>query len=130
MSCASWSRLNDLERRIEALEDWRGDCYDTGTDFWPPEKALAGREKALAEREKALAEREKALAEREDTYERAVAAKPPPCAHPKDAWLTDRAGDVRYAQFILAGWTDALLEQHGYMEVPKWSYLCRPSAPG
>ena len=105
MGCANWGRLNDLERRIDALEDQRGDCGNMEPGFWPPEKALAEQEKSLAEREKA--------------YARAVAAKPPPCPHPKDAWLTDRAGDVRYAQFILAGWTDALLEQHGYMEIPK-----------
>ena len=119
MGCESRGRLNDLERRIvdlhrriEALEDQRSDCDNTEHSFWLQEKALA-------EREKALAEREKALAEREEAYARAVTAKPPPCPHPKDAWLTDRAGDVRYAQFIQAGWTDLLLEQYGYMEVPK-----------
>lgn len=112
MGCESRGRLNDLERRIvdlhlriEALEDQRSDCDNTEHSFWLQEKALA--------------EREKALAEREEAYARAVAAKPPPCPHPKDAWLTDRAGDVRYAQFIQAGWTDLLLEQYGYMEVPK-----------
>lgn len=45
----------------------------------------------------------------------AAAAPPPPPAAPAGPQMTAKAAGKTYAEFIAAGWSDALLRQHGYM---------------
>jgi hypothetical protein len=101
-------RLEEVEEKLQR---------DIGESLVDPNLAL--RESKLAEREASIAAREQAVKEREDRYARAVTANPLPPAHPKDAWLTDLAAGATYLQFVAAGWTDALLEQHRIMVVPR-----------
>jgi hypothetical protein len=106
--------LRVLDRLAGIDEKLRGGI---GESLVEPDRTY--RESELARRETAVAAREQAVKEREDRYVRAVAANPLPPAHPKDAWLTERANGAAYAQFIAVGWTDELLEQHGFMVVPR-----------
>lgn len=105
-------QLRDLTDRIQELEE-----RSLGESLVKPD--LAHRESQLAAREEAVAAREEAVKAREEQYARAVDAKPLPPPHSKDAWLTERANGAAYAQFIAVGWTDELLEQQGFMVVPR-----------
>lgn len=108
-------QLRDLADRIQEIEE--GSRGERGESLIEPDSAR--RENQLAARERAVAAREDAVKAREEQYARTVSANPLPAAHPKDAWLTERANGATYAQFIAVGWTDQLLEQYGFMEVPR-----------
>ena len=101
-------RLDGIEERAEG---------EVGESLVAPDHTY--RESELAYREAAVSAREQAVKERENSYARVVAARPLPPAHRKDAWLTDLAAGAAYLQFIAVGWTDALLEEHGFMVVPR-----------
>ena len=108
-------QLRDLTDRIQELEDRsRGEIGESLV-----EPGLAHRESQLTVREQAVAAREEAVKAREEQYARAVDANPLPPPHPKDAWLTELAAGAKYLQFVAAGWTDELLEQQGFMAVPR-----------
>lgn len=118
--CERIEYLERPEKDLRALRD-EIDLRTSKADreMWAREHRVGEREMEVSNRERDVAVREQAVEEREERYARAVDARPLPPPHPKDAWLTERANGAAYAQFIAAGWTDELLEQHGFMVVPR-----------
>lgn len=116
-------RLDELERPMKDFEARQAEeaqrAKKAGQYMWAREERVGEREMEVSNRERDIGVREDAVRVSEERYAHALSANPLPPAHLKDSWLTERANGATYAQFIAVGWTDELLEQQGFMVVPR-----------